>query len=74
MHSCQLAVLLRWYEAQLSQRSFGNESLGLQAPARRGRAGVSLAQLSGGKCMTISSPTFKGCFGSSAFVFSGLYH
>lgn len=72
LHSCQLTVSLHWYEAQLSRCSFRNELLGLQAPARCGQAGVSLAQPSGEKHMAISSPTFKGCFGSPAFIVSGL--
>lgn len=46
MHFCQLAVLLRWYEAQLSPCSFRKELLGLQDSALPSRAEGSARQLS----------------------------
>lgn len=50
MCSCQLTVLLCWSKAQLSWCLFRKELLGPQAPACGGWEGVSLAQLSTGKC------------------------
>lgn len=46
MRFCQLAVLLRWYEVQLSPCSFRKELLGLQNSALPGRAEGSARQLS----------------------------